>query len=411
MNLRKKLLVLGGSPNQLRLVEAAKSAGIYTVVCNNTEQCSARFACDQFYVQDYRDREKVLSIAEKEQIDGVISNSEAAMTNVAYVAEKMGLPGNTVDGIEQLVSKTRFRELQRKCGLYAPKNIECSSWEDVEKGITSLEFPIIVKPSECSGTRGTTRIDRKTDWDLLKKAFDECLHFSVNDKVSIEEYVEMPSLFVIDGDVFVCGDEYLWSGFFSNYRSSAVPMLPMIESFPIDINEEDFLIVKTAIKRLFAEAKIRHGQYNVEMYFTRKRELFVIEINARQGGNNIPYLIKLHSGIDFDKLLVTTAVDDREYFNSIKDKPFTPRYITQYVVFSRKEGILVDLEIKPEIAQYLIERTDVRQKGERVVRGTNAGESLSRLVFEFSDFDTQKYYVRQFENLITPIVDEDEQKG
>lgn len=400
----RKLLVLGGSPNQLRLVEAANKAGIYTIVCNHSEDCVARYECKKFYLQDYREKEKVLAIARKEQIDGVISNSEAAMLVVAYVAEVLGLPGNPVKGIEQLVSKMGFRELQRESGLYAPRSIECGTWEEVVKGIDALCFPIIIKPSESSGTRGTARVDSKEEIENIRTAFHECQHFSVNRMVTMEEYVEMPSLFVIDGDVFVCGNEYLWNGFFSNYRSSAVPMLPMIESFPIDISESDFHLVKQTIKRLFDKAHIKHGQYNVEMYFTKRRELFVIEINARQGGNNIPHLIELHSGINFDKLLVTTAVNDMSYFDAVKEQEYTPRYITQYVVFSREAGKLERLDIDEGINEYLIERTDVRHAGEDVVVGVNAGDSVARLVFDFGDAKTQYYYVKRVENLIKPVI-------
>ena len=70
-----------------------------------------------------------MAIAKDEKVDGVISNSEAAMLIVAYVAEQLGLPGNSVRGIEQLVSKTEFRQLQRNAGVYAPRNFECGTWE------------------------------------------------------------------------------------------------------------------------------------------------------------------------------------------------------------------------------------------------------------------------------------------
>ena len=178
----------------------------------------------------------------------------------------------------------------------------------------------------------------------------------------------------------------------------------MMESFPILINDEDFSIVKDHIRRLFDKAGIVHGQYNVEMYFTENRELFVIEINARQGGNDIPHLIELHSGIDFDKLLVTTAVGDRSFFDAVKEQTYTPRYITQYVVFSREAGILERLDIDKAIGQYLIERTDVRHVGEEVVVGVNAGDSVARLVFDFGDADTQQYYVDRVEELIRPVI-------
>ena len=232
------------------------------------------------------------------------------------------------------------------------------------------------------------------------------MHFSVNNMVSAEEFVEMPSLSVIDGDVFICGGEYLWSGFFTCFRSSHAPMLPMMESFPILIDNDEFDIVKDHLKKVFMEAGIVHGQYNVEMYFTKRHELFIIEINARQGGNNIPHLIELHCSMDFDRLLVTTAVGDNTYVDLLKGKKYIPRYITQYVVFAREAGNLYGLEISDEIAPYLIERTDLRNIGEKVAVGENAGDALSRLVFDFKIAETQQYYLKIIENLIRPIISE-----
>jgi len=222
--------------------------------------------------------------------------------------------------------------------------------------------------------------------------------------VSDLDAANMPTLQVIDGDVLVCGDEMLWNGFFTCYRSQYAPMLPMMESFPILISDEDFAMVKDHLRRIFTKAGIRHGQYNVEMYFSEKRELFVIEINARQGGNNIPHLIELHSGIDFDKMLVTTAVGDRAYFDAVKKMDYTPRYITQYVVFSREAGVLEGMDIDECIGKYLIERTDVRNIGDEVVVGMNAGDSIARLVFDFGDKETQQYFVDRVEELIRPVV-------
>lgn len=405
MSPQKKLLILGGSPYQLRLVEAAKNAGIYTVVCNWKEDCAARTACDKFYVQNYMDKEQTLAIAKLEAVDGVISNSEAAMPIVAYIAESLGLPGNSVKGIEQLTSKTKFRELQRECGVYAPRNFECNTWEEYQEHIDELTFPIIIKPCESSGTRGTTRIDDKENTDRQRMAFEECQHFSVNDRVSVEEFVEMTLLTVIDGDVFVCDGEYLWNGFFTCYRSQQATMLPMMESFPIIISEQDFDVVKDHIRRLFDHAGIKHGQYNAEMYFTKTGELFVIEINARQGGVNIPHLIELHSGLDFDRLLVTTAVGDKAYFEDALHAKNEIRYITQFLVFSRKNGVLNHVEIHPEVKPFLIERTDLKDSGDNVVIGANAGDSISRLVFDFGDLDTQQHYVNNIEDYIKAIVD------
>lgn len=208
----KKILILGAAKNQLPLICTAKELGYYTIVCDWTTTNPGIAMADKHYQVSIIDSDICLEVARKECIDGVISNYEAAMPTVAYISECLGLIGNSSEGIKVLSTKSIFRDFQRKCGLYAPDCISGSEYAVVSDSLKSFSFPVIVKPCECSATRGTTRIDT-FDEDTLKRAFDDCVSLSRNKKACVEEFVEMPSLEVIDGDVFVYNGNYLWGGY------------------------------------------------------------------------------------------------------------------------------------------------------------------------------------------------------
>ena len=103
--------------------------------------------------------------------------------------------------------------------------------------------------------------------------------------------------------------------------------------------------------------------------------------------------------------MVTTAVGDNSDFMKALNAKNEIRYITQFLVFSRSNGVLDHVEIQQGLLPYLIERTDLKKPGDDVVVGMNAGDSISRLVFDFKDFDTQQHYVNNIEDYITAIVD------
>ena len=93
LNKRKKLLVIGAGDFQLPLVQKA------------SETCDVFLAApvisEAFYpyikgrlLKDVRDEEAILTFAKDQGIDGVITDqTDIAVRSVAYVSEKMGLPG------------------------------------------------------------------------------------------------------------------------------------------------------------------------------------------------------------------------------------------------------------------------------------------------------------------------------
>ena len=128
---RKKILILGVGDAQLNLIKVAIEFGYYIVVCDLRDDREGSKLADKFYKVDYMDREAILEIARREKVDGVISNSEPAMLNVAYLSEQLGLPGNSMESIEVLLSKHKFRDLQRKAGVYAPGHYVVETLEEL----------------------------------------------------------------------------------------------------------------------------------------------------------------------------------------------------------------------------------------------------------------------------------------
>lgn len=400
----KRILILGANEKQVQLIQAAKEEGYYVIVCDYTNDHPGIPLADKHYQVSYLDQEAVLSMARHERIDGVIGNNDPAMSVVAFIADQMRLVGNKPESIKKLISKTAFRQLQEHAGLYCPKHFEANDYSTVEMEIDRFDFPIIVKPSVCAGTQGTTKLSDNHS-ERLRDAFEVCRKLSRNGKVTIEEYVEMPSLEVIEADVFVMGDEILWNGIFSTRRSIMAPMIPMTYIFPAIVTDEEFSAIKKTISKVFREARVRHGEYNIELYFTTKGEVFIIEINPRQGGHRIPQMIRQHTGVDLNKLLVTTSVGDNDYYTSIRNIQGGRNYLTQHVVFSDCSGLLEKIEILSPVKPYVTEIELHKEVGSKVNQRQNGSDYIAYVTLLFPDRETQLAYSReQIEQLIFPVV-------
>ncbi|MZT69692.1 ATP-grasp domain-containing protein [Blautia obeum] len=399
----KKIMILGGGPNQIGLLKAAKKCRYIVILCDKNPNCIGRSLSDSFYEVDTIDDEKLLKIAIKEKIDGVISNSEAIMENVAIIASELGLRGNSRESISILNSKEMFRDFQQEIGLYAPKHAIVENIDELSNMLSDFEFPIIVKPVKCSGTRGTEKFE-SLDVEKIRETVNSCMNYSRNKKCSIEEYVEMSSLIVLEGDVFLNQGKIFFGGLFFTQRSKELPMVPMTYMSPYIDSQKHMRIIEKTLIEIFDKLKIRHGQYNIEAYFNKDDLLFIIEINARQGGHGLPAYVKLATGIDLDKALVTTAVGDDEYFDNIMNEQFEQKYATRHTIFGNKDGILNGLYISEDIRPYVVSIELEKKIGDSVEKRKNGSSYIGFVNLVFENYELQHKYSENIEDYIYPII-------
>ena len=399
----KKLLVLGGAEAQVPIIQAAKKEGYFVVLCDWTTTNPGIKHADKHYQVNSLDRDAVMRVAVDEKIDGVVSNSEPAMLNVSYIAEKLHLRGNPVSGLETLLSKDRFRSLQKKVGVYAPEHYKVGNEKEFLKVAESMHCPFVVKPAASSGSRGTTKIV-SYDAEELKKIYRINTGYSRDNCCVIEEYVDMPSLTMIEGDLFVLNKEILWDGLFFNTRSSITPQIPMTYSIPFRTDSSKLTEIQNTLQKILEAADFIFGELNVEMYFTKDDRLFVIEINPRQGGAGIPAFVFRHSGIDMYRLLVTTAVNDDGYFNELKQYQRECRYICRHSVFAHEAGVYKGISCSPAIQNYVNNIKERILCGEKVDACNNGTDVLAFVDLEFESYELQHQYCENLEKYISPII-------
>lgn len=90
----KRLILLGGSAQQVIAIKKAKQLGFYTILCDYLPDNPGRYVADKYYSVSSTDKDSVLSIAKKENIDGIVAySSDPAAPTAAYVSERLCLPG------------------------------------------------------------------------------------------------------------------------------------------------------------------------------------------------------------------------------------------------------------------------------------------------------------------------------
>ena len=384
----KTIMVIGAGKTQMPLIEAAKKEGYHTVVCDLNPDAPGVALADEYCKISTKDRNGLFRTAQEKKIDGILANSEYAMCDVAFISQELGLVGNPEEAIAILSSKSKFRTLQKQIGLFAPK---------VGNGFS---FPVIIKPDMNSGTRGTAVANTEAEVD---KAVMACSALSRNGKAIVEEYMTIDPETVIEGEVFIHNGQILWDGLFRSIRSKTAPMIPMTYVFPLVEDRVEEL--KVALEAAFQAAGVIHGEYNIEACFVDEKP-FIIEINPRQGGNDLPRYVQDHCGIDYYRLLVSTSVGDDGYWESLGDYERQNNRITHHMLYPRYTGRFKGVRIADEIKDY-ISRTQVKVDiGDDIKQASDGSASIGYVDLAFGSLVEQGVSNR-LEDLIRIEVDED----
>lgn len=379
----KKILLLGGSAQQVVAIETAKRMGYYTILCDYLSDNPGQYISDKFYQISTTDKEAVLAIALQEQIDGILAYaSDPAAPTAAYVAEKLKLPTNPYSAVETLCNKDKFRMFLSSHGFNVPR---AKGFMDKEKALLEIggfNLPIIIKPVDSSGSKGVTVLHGLGG---LGRAIDDAFSYSRGHRIIIEEFIERKHPYLIGGDIFVVNGKVIQWGLMNCHRDDRVNRLvPVGKSYPPLLEENNLQSVRHTLQKLVTDLGIRSGPMNVELIVDRHNRVFPIDIGPRSGGNMIPELLSMIFNCDVVKMSVQTVMGE-DVGNDIREGH--PYFATQNLHSDRK-GILNRIDFSPEIQKYIIRKNIYKKPGDYVDFFGNAANALGIIFLRFPDQDT-----------------------
>jgi biotin carboxylase len=380
----KKILLLGGSIQQIPAIKKAKEQGYYSVLCDYLPDNSGQYHADKFYCVSTTDKESILNVAQSENVDGVVAYaSDPAAPTAAYVAEKMGLPTNSYESVELLTSKDRFRSFLEKHSFSTPKAKGYCSIEEARKEIDSFNLPVIIKPIDSSGSKGVSMIEHIKE---LGSKFDYALSYSRAKRVIIEEYVESKG-YQVAGDGFSINGELVFRCFANDhFNTNALnPFVPISASFPYNMPKSIHDKIHVEIQRLFGLLRMKTGAYNFDIRIDRNDNVYLMEIGPRNGGNFIPQVINYATGIDMIEYTIKAAMG--EDCSDIKMRE-PEGYWSYYVIHSPKSGVLKKIHIDESVKQEnIIESHMNYQIGDKVPAFIGANGSIGVLIMKFGSME------------------------
>ena len=298
----KKIAIIGASYLQEPIVRKAKEMGLYTICFAWLEGATCVDICDKFYPVSITEKEEILRICKEEKIDAICTiASDTAIIAVNYVASQMGLIANDDHYSVACTNKYAMRECFIKNNIPSPKYTLVS--HDNQINVNGFSYPLIVKPTDRSGSRGVEKI---LCADQLKLAVSRAQEASFSNEAIIEEFVEGREISV--EAISYKGQHYILQ--ITDKVTTGAPYFVELAhhqptSLPFDIQQRVRLIVLESVKALHIE----YGASHSELKVTPDGEIKVIEVGARMGGDFIgSNLVQLSTGYDFLKGVIEVAL-------------------------------------------------------------------------------------------------------
>lgn len=344
----KKLLLLGGLFYLKPVIEAAHRLGVHVITCDYLPDNIAHKYSDEYHNVSIIDKEAVLELAQRLQIDGIMSFAvDPGVVTAAYVAEKMGLPfAGSYESVRILQNKDLFRKFLSDNNFNVPASNGYTDLNEAMSDLNRFEFPVIVKPTDSAGSKGVTRVDDK---EGIPEAFSHAKENSISGHVIIEEFIEKRGC-SSDCDSFSVDGKMVLTTFDAQHfdAHAANEYVPSAYSWPSTFTkqEEDYLAAE--IQRLVTMLDLKTSIYNIETRIGINGKPYIMEMSPRGGGNRLAEMERLISGNDMIEAAVRGAL-------SMPIPEFKPREIdghwAEIVIHSDKSGIFQQVEIAPEYQQ------------------------------------------------------------
>lgn len=330
----ERIIIIGAGEFQQPLILKANALGFETHVFAWSEGAIARNDADYFYDISIVDIDEITKISRTLGASGVItSGSDLAAVTVSEVARHLGLPCNSSYSTKLTMNKYNMREAWQAHQIPSPwfKRIHESEVFDLD--LKKLSYPLIIKPTDRSGSRAVTKINKHNDLEI-RQALHNSFSVSFERSAIIEEYIQ--------GIEYSCesisyNGEHYPLVITQKYTSGHPHFIETGHLQPASITQElkksVFSLAKQSLDALGVELGASHFEFKV----TPDNLIIPIELGARSGGDYISTdLVELSTGYDYLKMIIQCGLGQYPEFKKKKAYKYSA---VQFFVNSRQKEL------------------------------------------------------------------------
>jgi biotin carboxylase len=331
--MRKTLLIVCGGIEATHGIARAKELGHHVVVSDiNPDAPGFAIADDRIIASTY-DAEATTAAAVEyarkvRPINGVICIGADVPLTVATVANRLSLPGISIEAARTAGDKLAMKRAFAACGVAIPWFSPVESADHLKQIVMERGRGLVVKPVDSRGGRGVQRLNSGVD---LALAFSRAQSQSPTQRVMVEEFLDGPQ--VSTESIMLNGVGYT-PGFSDRNYEFLERFAPwFIENggdLPSHLPEHIQTAVCETVEAAGLAMGILNGNIKGDIVVSRGKP-YVIELAARlSGGYFCTREIPLNTGVDFVGSVIRMALGEKLIPEDLQPKfrrPVVQRYV------------------------------------------------------------------------------------
>lgn len=395
---------------QIPVIAEVRTLGLQVICSDINADCVCASLADMFLTIDIFDIDGHLNAAEElikngTPIVGVLAAGIDAPETMARLAQYLGLPCVAPEIARLVHNKAVFREKLRDLGFPVPKfaTIQAEDLEKIEEIASVIGYPLIIKNTDSSGSRGT-KIFHQPDRDGLRSMAMEAISVSQSGMALIESFWEGPeqtveTLFDINGKFHPC---FITDRKFDKGDGYALETgLEHPSMLPLETQNHMYQIAEQVARAL--GIKIGAAKYDFILTPDGPR---IIEMTVRlSGGFDCQYLVPAATGKNIIRAAILTALGQTFPQNLLESK-------VQKTAISRsiwpEPGIIKAIR-NLDIARSIpgVEKIIMRSKvGDRVSRYIDCTKRVCFIIISSDDKASAENIFTKVKDVLEIVVEE-----
>ncbi|MBP3872570.1 MAG: ATP-grasp domain-containing protein [Lachnospiraceae bacterium] len=304
----KSLMIMGAGIYQVPLIKKAREMGIHTIAVSIPGNYPGFAYADEVLHINTVDSEAVLQAARERRIDGICTaGTDVAVMTIGRVNDELKLSGISYESARLACDKVLMKQCYEDNGVRTAKYRKVYFNEDVIARTEGLQYPLIVKIVDSSGSRGITRVDREQD---LQGAIRNAQSYTRKDYYIVEEFIVGREFgaqaFVMDGKVqfILPHGDYIFHG------STGVPAGHFA---PYELSEDQLRDCCETCEKALKAMKLDNCACNCD-FIMRDGKTYVLEIGGRSGATCLAELVSIYYGFDYYEKIIQVALGQKPEF-------------------------------------------------------------------------------------------------
>ncbi len=266
-----------------------------------------RALADLFISADFRDAEllrRTLHEVAKEHRATVIYHigREETMVTAYEVAEDLHAELNPAAAIRFLADKHAMRNLLARRGL-SPVSFEAApTRQEVPDAVERIGYPAVVKPTALAGSRGVflwREAQDRTAWTALVD------QYGYDGPFLVEEYLRGPEYSV---ETLSRDGRHQVIGITEKLLGPPPLFVEVGHVHPAPLPQDRRRAVEELTTEFLTACGYRFGPAHTEVIWTQRGPR-IVESQARLGGDRIPRLVELATGLDIEQAIFAALAD------------------------------------------------------------------------------------------------------